>query len=88
MCSRYAPSRPDACDEDDAPEVRDKTAANFCDFFEPSGLVFDGREKRAEEAARQKLDSLFGDAPPPADPEPVTEATDSALQEAERLFRK
>lgn len=87
MCTHYAPSAPDACDEDDAPEVRDKTAANFCDFFAPDPKARDGSGERMGEAARQKLEALFGDAPPPAGPEPAA-ATETALTEAEKLFRK
>ena len=86
MCAHYAPSLPDACDEDDAVEVRDKTAANFCDYFLPTATSFDGRAKQAEDEARLKLEALFGeaktkaaDAGAPADPN---------LEAAEKLFRK
>jgi len=88
MCRHYAPTAPDACLEDDANEVLNKAAANFCDYFDPNPNAFDGREKRAEDAARSQLNALFGDGDlspsPDADP---TEA-DQALQRAEDLFRK
>ena len=85
MCRHYAPSLPDACDEEDAPEVRNKTAANFCDYFKPSPTVFDGREQRAEKKARAELDALFGNAP--ETPEPESDA-DGLIEQAEDLFRK
>ena len=60
MCERYAPRKPKGCSEDDAIEVRDKKAANFCDYFKPKrARVRLGRAARAEEAARSQLDSLF-----------------------------
>lgn len=87
MCLHYAPSLPDACDEDDAIDVRDKAAANFCDYFRPHANAFDGREMRAEEAARLKLQALFGqtdDAPASG----IAPETDSTLSAAEKLFKK
>ena len=59
MCERYAPQRPKGCSEDDAIEVRDKKAANFCDYFKPSPRAFNPAEQQAEDAARSTLDSLF-----------------------------
>ena len=41
MCERYAPRKPKGCSEDDAIEVRDKKAANFCDYFKPTPRAFD-----------------------------------------------
>ena len=45
--------------EEDAIEVRDKKAANFCDYFKPSARAYDSAEQTAEQAARSQLDSLF-----------------------------
>ena len=59
MCERFAPRKPKGCTEEDAPEVRDKKAPNFCDYFKPSSRAFDPAEQRAEAAARSQLDSLF-----------------------------
>jgi hypothetical protein len=59
MCERFAPRKPKGCVEDDAPEVRDKKAANFCDYFKPSAGAFNPAEQQAEDAARSALDSLF-----------------------------
>jgi hypothetical protein len=59
MCERYAPRKPKGCSEDDAPEVRDKRAANFCDYFKPTPRAYDPAEEAAETAARSALDELF-----------------------------
>jgi hypothetical protein len=93
MCSHYAPSQPDACDEDDAIPVQNKTTANFCDYFAPSNHAFSGAEKNAEDRARRQLDALFGGSPAveaPAAEMPAGGASsgDDALRAAEDLFRK
>lgn len=89
MCRHYAPSAPDACDEDDAPEVRNKTAANFCDYFVPDTGTFDGSEQRAEEKARTDLDALFGGASTTAPATAADPQSDDTLRRAaEDLFKK
>jgi hypothetical protein len=95
MCRHYAPSAPDACDEEDAVEVRNKTVANFCDYFDPNPEAFEGSERRADERARARLEALFGDHggdDPPAGsgpgPESGTREEDETLRRAEDLFRK
>jgi hypothetical protein len=59
MCERYAPRLPKGCVEEDAPDVRDKKAANFCDYFKPSARAYDPTERNAADAARAQLDALF-----------------------------
>jgi hypothetical protein len=59
MCERFAPQLPKGCNEDDAPDVRDKKAANFCDYFKPSARAFDSADQQAEQKARNQLDDLF-----------------------------
>jgi hypothetical protein len=59
MCERFAPRLPKGCREDDAPDVRDKKNANFCDYFKPSATAYDPAEQQTEQAARAALDSLF-----------------------------
>jgi len=59
MCERFAPRLPKGCVEEDAPDVRDKKSANFCDYFKPSAAAFDAAAQQAEQAARTALDSLF-----------------------------
>lgn len=92
MCRHYAPAKPDACVEEDAPEVRNKTSANFCDWFAPDPAAFDGRARDETAEARARLEALFGQenaADTEAAPgESESAATERALTEAEKLFRK
>lgn len=98
MCVHYAPSKPDACDEEDAVPVHNKTVANFCDWFVPSPEVFDGHEQRAESEARRKLSDLFGGAAESTGASSsgasASDASSSGaeknplLDAAEKLFRK
>jgi hypothetical protein len=59
MCERFAPRLPKGCSEEDAPDVRDKKSANFCDYFNPSANAYNSAEQQAEQTARAALDSLF-----------------------------
>jgi hypothetical protein len=59
MCERFAPRLPKGCSEEDAPDVRDKKSANFCDYFRPSPSAFDPAAQTAEQAAKSALDALF-----------------------------
>jgi hypothetical protein len=88
MCKRYAPTARDACTEEDAPEVHNKTTANFCDYFDPDPEIFDGSERQAEAAARAQLNALFGNG---LNEESVERAekssTEKLLDRAEDLFK-
>jgi hypothetical protein len=93
MCGHYAPSKPDQCTEEDALKVRDKTAANFCDYFRPNPDAFDGTELAADRLARDKLADLFGDdaGAAPADDttqEAATEPDQAAIDQANALFKR
>ena len=59
MCTRFAPRLPKGCSEEDAPDVRDKKSANFCDYFKPNPSAYDPAGQNAEQAARAALDALF-----------------------------
>ncbi len=59
MCERFTTRNQKGCTEEDAPDVRDKKSANFCDYFKPTPRAFDGAEQQAEQAARTALDDLF-----------------------------
>lgn len=59
MCRRYAPRLPKGCNEDDAPEVRDQCAANFCDYFRANPSAYDPGARATEQAAQTTLDALF-----------------------------
>ncbi len=92
MCRHYDKTVVRACTEDDAPEIRDKEHANFCDYFKPSPDAGDSAEWRREQQARAQLDALFGEdeasgggvAATPAD----EQADAEARRRAEALFRK
>jgi hypothetical protein len=88
MCTHYAPSQPDACDEEDAPEFTNKTSANFCDYFEPDPDVYDGNEQRADAEARAKLDALFGAGADGVPGESGKSTADEMRDQAESLFKK
>jgi hypothetical protein len=84
MCIHFAPRLPAGCDEQDAPEVRDKASANFCDYFKPSTMAFDAAQGAADTQARTKLDALFGKVPSVA----AHAEQNGALAKAESLFKK
>jgi hypothetical protein len=68
MCRHYDTAKAKACRETAADEVRDKTRANFCDWFQhrPDAYAPD-----APRTGRAGLDDLFGgddDGAKPADP--------------------
>jgi hypothetical protein len=93
MCFNYAPGRPDDCSEEDAAEVRNKTAANFCDYFVPDADVFDGSEITSDRQAREQLAKLFDDDRREATSADLSrgrrdEGTDPDLEAANELFKK
>jgi hypothetical protein len=67
QCEYYDPRVPRQCREDGAEDVTEKSRVNFCDWFRPGLDVFDGREKAAEDRAKEALEALFGDASSAAD---------------------
>jgi hypothetical protein len=89
MCKRYAPSAPDGCNEEDAPEVRNKATANFCDYFDPAPNAFDGRERQADDRARATLEKLFGGGNEASKAEREAKSgADPLLDQAEDLFKR
>jgi hypothetical protein len=94
MCQSYDPKVPRACTEDDAPDVRDKRSANFCDYFAPSAAAYRPDEHEAAARARAELDALFGGtgtAPPggdaPADDHGPNDPDEAARRAAQSLFK-
>ncbi len=95
MCLHYAPRAPAACLEEDAIEVSDKVTSNFCDYFVPNPNAFTGAELAAETDARERLDALFGsadssdpnDGPKAAEPGTDNNSGNTALREADALFK-
>jgi hypothetical protein len=57
-CRFFSESAYHQCREDQSEFVNDKTAANFCDYFEAAEGRTAGTESRRENA-KKKLDDLF-----------------------------
>ena len=93
LCECFAANIPTSCSEDDAIEVGDKKAANFCDYFKPSDQAYNPDEIRGDLGARADLVALFGttvvgagQAPDDAQAAPGT-AGEEALEKAKSLFK-
>ncbi len=63
MCRYYNPRLEGQCDQDHAEEVRDKTRANFCDYFKPRPGAFRAPDAGRTAGAKARVDDLFGGAP-------------------------
>ena len=59
MCVDYDTRVAKHCREPIAEEVRDKTRANFCDFFKPRSGAYAAPNVAEVESARAALDKLF-----------------------------
>jgi hypothetical protein len=62
MCQLFDPRLTGQCQEDRAEEVRDKEHANFCDWFKPRPNAHRPLGEGKTQAAKAKLDNLFGGA--------------------------
>jgi hypothetical protein len=60
MCGFYDTAKAKHCRETIADEVKDKTAANFCDYFQPTTTAYRPEAISAADRARAELDALFG----------------------------
>lgn len=59
-CRHYAPGRPNECLEPMVERVLDKTAANFCELFEPSPQAQGQAGASSDaDALKQAAESLF-----------------------------
>lgn len=85
LCVFYDTRKARHCQEPIAEEVKDKTRANFCEYFQPRPGAFEGGATNAGASTRKALDALFGGASPGPDATPDEAATRSAL---DRLFGK
>ena len=59
LCRHYDIAKAKQCRELAADDVKDKTRANFCDWFQPRPGAYIAA-KSGSDAARAKLDDLFG----------------------------
>jgi hypothetical protein len=62
LCQFYNPNVAEQCDEDRAEEVLNKEGANFCDWFKPRPDAHRPRGGDKTQAAKTRLDDLFGGA--------------------------
>ncbi len=60
MCEFYDTGKAKHCREPIADEVKDKTAANFCDYFQPTPAAYQPGVQSAADRARADLEALFG----------------------------
>lgn len=59
MCADYDTTVAKHCREPTAEEVRDKTRANFCDFFEPRPGAYAAPNTAEVDRVRTELEKLF-----------------------------
>ncbi len=88
QCVFYDTSKAKHCQEPIAEEEKNKTRANFCDYFKVRLDAFTAADTQAVEAARTELEALFGVGgakPGGVDAKPQTDA-DRARAELEALF--
>jgi hypothetical protein len=57
-CNFYDPSKNNQCSEPQAEWVRDKEAANYCDYYRPNPIL-SAKSSSPTSAAKKKFDSLF-----------------------------
>ncbi len=67
QCRLFAPDRADQCLEERAEHPTDRTAANFCDYFQLRDTLPDSTHDGGGGDARASLDALFGSAPDASD---------------------
>lgn len=66
LCHFYDPHVEGKCREDRAEEVRDKERANFCDYFKPRPGAYRAQDLARSQAAKSRVEALFGQAAAPA----------------------
>ena len=80
MCRHYAPGVPDQCEQEGTEPPANKQVANVCDWFDPAA----GRgSARDEDAARARLDALFGDSATASNASPADDAAGNARDDEE-----
>lgn len=81
LCEFYDPRLADKCREERAEEVRDKEGANFCDWFKPRPNAHRPPDSAKMQAAKAKLDDLFG-----GDTETTDNRSGAARNKLDELF--
>ena len=80
MCAFYDAHLAKGCREKDAEDIADKQRANFCGYFKATAGAWHPPDAARGDAAKARLDALFGGAPVESKPDP-------ARSRAEALFR-
>ena len=81
LCQFYDAAVTRQCLEDDAEDVHDKEAGNFCDYFKPAADRYDASLSEGSQKAQSALEALFGEA------ESQISEADNNSDDAEDLFR-
>lgn len=90
MCEFYDTSVAKSCREPVAEEVNDKERANFCDYFQGQPGIHNAGGVADADAARAKLDAMFGvegntsDVPPAGDAESLMDRKRAKSNEARK----
>jgi hypothetical protein len=85
LCEFFDPAVAKSCREPVAEEVKDKTRANFCDYFRPRPGAYRPAGDAATRA-RSELESLFGAGEPAGGAPAQPSAEDEARARLEALF--
>ncbi len=85
LCEFYDTSVAKSCREPVAEEVKDKTRANFCDYFRPRPGAYVTAGDEAERA-RAELEALFGGGESRGSASAKPSAGDEARADLESLF--
>jgi hypothetical protein len=80
LCEFHDPKLRQGCREDRAEHVQEKEHANFCEWFRPWPGAHVPRDAAPTQAARVKLDTLFGGA------DNADAVPDKDKEELEKLF--
>ena len=80
LCRHYDTGKAKQCRERAADEVRNKTRANFCDWFQPKSAAFNAATASGAPTGNP-LDDLFGGGT-------ATQAKSDAKSELDKLFGK
>jgi hypothetical protein len=83
MCRFYDAALAQDCGEPMAEEVKDKTRANFCEFFEPRPQAYTPENEAGKGPDLDALDALFGGEGPGAARKP---SADDGIRALEDLF--
>lgn len=82
MCTFHDPAANKECREPMADEVGDRESGNFCDYFRPKPDAYRGRERAGADAAKAKLDRIFGGKAAP-DPTQIARQAEAAKGKAQ-----